>query len=133
MPPQIADNKRALWDDSETSRANVVEHGGDETACHTAAPHRPVDLGMHECHDIPVDRVVEHAEELAFAPDLVARLVPIVLDDVLRLRHDDVLHPVLSLRLAPGDFPFLAQIRGHDDDRLAEYAKAVMAAAPWPG
>ena len=40
--------------------------------------------------------------------------------------------PFARLRVAPGDFPFLAQIRGHEDDRLAEYARAVMAAAPWP-
>lgn len=40
--------------------------------------------------------------------------------------------PFARLEVAPDDFPFLAQIRGHDDDRLAEYAQAVMAAAPWP-
>jgi hypothetical protein len=40
--------------------------------------------------------------------------------------------PFARLRVAPGDFPFLAQIRGHEDDRLAEYAQAVMTAAPWP-
>jgi hypothetical protein len=40
--------------------------------------------------------------------------------------------PFARLRVTPGDFPFLAQIRGHDDDRLAEYARAVMAADPWP-
>jgi hypothetical protein len=36
------------------------------------------------------------------------------------------------LRVTPEDFPFLAQIRGHEDSRLGEYAQAVMAAAPWP-
>lgn len=40
--------------------------------------------------------------------------------------------PFARLQVAPEDFPFLADIRGHDDDRLAEYAEAVMAAAPWP-
>ena len=40
--------------------------------------------------------------------------------------------PFARLRVAPDDFPFLAEIRGHDDDRLAEYAQAVMSAAPWP-
>jgi hypothetical protein len=40
--------------------------------------------------------------------------------------------PFARLRVSPEEFPFLAQIRGHDDDRLAEYAQAVMAAAPWP-
>jgi len=41
--------------------------------------------------------------------------------------------PFARLRVSPDDFPFLAQIRGHEDKRLAEYAQAVMAAAPWPG
>ena len=40
--------------------------------------------------------------------------------------------PLARMQVSPGDFPFLAQIRGHDDERLAEYAQAVMAAAPWP-
>ena len=36
------------------------------------------------------------------------------------------------LRVEPHDFPFLDRIGGHDDHRLAEYAQAVMSAAPWP-
>jgi len=40
--------------------------------------------------------------------------------------------PFARLRIAPRSFPFLGRIRGHDDDRLADYAQAVMAAAPWP-
>ncbi|MFL5911760.1 MAG: hypothetical protein ACJ768_14445 [Gaiellaceae bacterium] len=40
--------------------------------------------------------------------------------------------PFARLRIAPRSFPFLGRIRGHDDGRLAEYARAVMAAAPWP-
>jgi len=40
--------------------------------------------------------------------------------------------PFARLQVAPVNFPFLAQIRGHEDDRLAEYAQAVMAAAAWP-
>ena len=40
--------------------------------------------------------------------------------------------PFARLRVAPGDFPFLAEIRGHEDARLGEHARAVMAAAPWP-
>ena len=40
--------------------------------------------------------------------------------------------PFARLRVAPSDFPFLPHIRGHEDDRLAEYAQAVMAAEPWP-
>jgi hypothetical protein len=41
-------------------------------------------------------------------------------------------NPFARLRVGPRDFPFLAQIGGHDDERLAEYAQAVMAPAPWP-
>ena len=40
--------------------------------------------------------------------------------------------PSARLAIAPDDFPFLEDIGGHDDDRLAEYAEAVMSAAPWP-
>ena len=40
--------------------------------------------------------------------------------------------PFARLRVAPGDFPFLDRIGGHDDHRLAEYAQAVISAAPWP-
>jgi hypothetical protein len=40
--------------------------------------------------------------------------------------------PFARLRVAPRSFPFLARIRGHDDQRLADYARAVMAADPWP-
>lgn len=40
--------------------------------------------------------------------------------------------PLARLAIAPADFPFLGAVRGHDDDRLAEYADALMAAAPWP-
>jgi hypothetical protein len=40
--------------------------------------------------------------------------------------------PFARLRIAPRSFPFLDRIRGHDDERLADYAQAVMAAVPWP-
>jgi hypothetical protein len=40
--------------------------------------------------------------------------------------------PFARLRVTPRSFPFLSRIRGHDDDRLGEYARAVMAAEPWP-
>ena len=52
---------------------------------------------------------------------------------VPQLASPVAVRPLARLRVAPGDFPFLAHIRGHDDERLAEYAEAVMAAAPWPG
>jgi hypothetical protein len=51
---------------------------------------------------------------------------------VPQLASPAAVRPFARLEVTPGDFPFLAQIRGHEDDRLAEYARAVMAAAPWP-
>jgi hypothetical protein len=40
--------------------------------------------------------------------------------------------PLARLAVTPADFPFLAQIRGHDDARLADYAAAMDTGAPWP-
>lgn len=40
--------------------------------------------------------------------------------------------PVAKLTVTPADFPFLAQIRGHEDQRLQEYATAMQTGAPWP-
>ena len=40
--------------------------------------------------------------------------------------------PLAKLSVAPEDFPFLNQIRGHDDERLQEYATALQTGAPWP-
>lgn len=40
--------------------------------------------------------------------------------------------PLAKLTVAPDDFPFLKQIRGHDDRRLQEYATALQTGAPWP-
>ncbi len=51
---------------------------------------------------------------------------------VPQLASPVAVRPFARMEIAPSDFPFLEQIRGHDDDRLAEYAEAVMAAAPWP-
>jgi hypothetical protein len=36
------------------------------------------------------------------------------------------------LEVAPEDFPFLGDIRGLDDARLAEYGQAMQTGAPWP-
>jgi hypothetical protein len=41
--------------------------------------------------------------------------------------------PLAKLTVTPEDFPFLLQIRGHDDERLQEYATALQTGAPWPG
>jgi hypothetical protein len=51
---------------------------------------------------------------------------------VPQLASPVAVRPFARVRVAPRDFPFLAQVRGHDDERLAEYAEAVMAAAQWP-
>jgi hypothetical protein len=40
--------------------------------------------------------------------------------------------PLAKLTVTPADFPFLLQIRGHDDQRLQEYADALQTGAPWP-
>jgi hypothetical protein len=40
--------------------------------------------------------------------------------------------PWARLAVAPEDFPFLNDVRGHDDTRLAEYGQAMQAGAPWP-
>lgn len=40
--------------------------------------------------------------------------------------------PLAKLTVTPEDFPFLTQIRGHDDRRLQEYATALQTGAPWP-
>jgi hypothetical protein len=40
--------------------------------------------------------------------------------------------PLARLTVSPQDFPFLAQVRGHEDERLAEYAAVLQSGAPWP-
>lgn len=40
--------------------------------------------------------------------------------------------PLAKLTVNPADFPFLTQIRGHDDQRLQDYANALQTGAPWP-
>ena len=40
--------------------------------------------------------------------------------------------PLAKITVTPEDFPFLTQIRGHDDERLQEYATALQTGAPWP-
>ena len=40
--------------------------------------------------------------------------------------------PIAKITVTPTDFPFLTHIRGHDDQRLQEYATALQTGAPWP-
>jgi hypothetical protein len=49
-----------------------------------------------------------------------------------QLASPEPVAPLARVTVAPRDFPFLEQIRGHADQRLAEYAQAVMTASPWP-
>lgn len=42
------------------------------------------------------------------------------------------LQPLARLQVSANDFPFLKQIRGHDDSRLQEYTTALQTGAPWP-
>lgn len=51
---------------------------------------------------------------------------------VAQLASFEPVQPLAKLTLAPQDFPFLMQIRGHDDQRLQEYATALQTGAPWP-
>lgn len=51
---------------------------------------------------------------------------------VAQLASFEPVTPLARLTVTPVDFPFLAQIRGHDDARLHEYAQALMTGGPWP-
>ena len=49
-----------------------------------------------------------------------------------QLASFEPVQPLAKLTVTPADFPFLMQIRGHDDQRLQEYATALQTGAPWP-
>jgi hypothetical protein len=51
---------------------------------------------------------------------------------IAQLASSAPVQPLARLTVTPEDFPFLAQIRGHDDQRLQEYATALQTGAPWP-
>lgn len=40
--------------------------------------------------------------------------------------------PVARLKVSPQDFPFLAQVHGHDDEKLAQLAREDPDGFPWP-
>ena len=50
-----------------------------------------------------------------------------------QLASFEAVQPLAKLAIDPEDFPFLTQIRGHEDERLQEYAMAMQTGAPWPG
>ena len=49
-----------------------------------------------------------------------------------QLASFEPVQPLAKLTITPEDFPFLLQIRGHDDERLQEYATALKTGSPWP-
>lgn len=49
-----------------------------------------------------------------------------------QLASPQAVTPLARLTVAPDDFPFLAQMLGHDDARLADYAAAMRSGTPWP-
>jgi len=51
---------------------------------------------------------------------------------IAQLASFEPVQPLAKLTITPEDFPFLMQIRGHDDQRLQEYATALQTGAPWP-
>jgi hypothetical protein len=51
---------------------------------------------------------------------------------IAQLASFEPVQPLAKLTVNPEDFPFLTQIRGHDDERLQEYATALQTGAPWP-
>lgn len=51
---------------------------------------------------------------------------------IAQLASFESVQPLAKLTVTPQDFPFLDQIRGHEDDRLQEYATALQTGAPWP-
>ena len=60
---------------------------------------------------------------MAFGPNQV---------HIAQLASLEPVQPLAKLTVTPEDFPFLSQIRGHDDERLQEYATALQTGAPWP-
>lgn len=51
---------------------------------------------------------------------------------IAQLASFEPVRPLAKLTVTPEDFPFLMQIRGHDDQRLQDYATALQTGAPWP-
>ena len=40
--------------------------------------------------------------------------------------------PIAKLQIGPQDYPFLAQIHGHNDEKLVQLATANSSGYPWP-
>ena len=52
---------------------------------------------------------------------------------IAQLASFEPVEPVAKLTVQPEDFPFLDQIRGHEDERLQEFSNALQTGSPWPG
>jgi hypothetical protein len=52
--------------------------------------------------------------------------------EIAQLASFSPVRPLARLTVTPDDFPFLAQMRGHNDHRLADYARALETGSPWP-
>ncbi|MBI5156712.1 MAG: hypothetical protein HZA58_01720 [Acidimicrobiia bacterium] len=52
---------------------------------------------------------------------------------IAQLASVDAVAPLARVTVTPEDFPFLADVRGLDDARLAEYSQALMTGQPLPG
>ena len=51
---------------------------------------------------------------------------------IAQLASPEPVRPLARLAITPEDFPLLQQIRGHDDERLAEFSAALQAGQPLP-
>jgi hypothetical protein len=51
---------------------------------------------------------------------------------IAQLASLEPVQPLAKLTVEPADFPFLQQIRGHDDARFAEYGAALQSGSPLP-
>jgi hypothetical protein len=51
---------------------------------------------------------------------------------IAQLASLEAVTPLAKLAVTPTDFPFLADIRGHDATRASEYAAAMQNGGPWP-
>jgi hypothetical protein len=51
---------------------------------------------------------------------------------IAQLASMEAVVPLAKLVITPEDFPFLAQMRTHEDERLGVYAEAMSKGLPWP-
>jgi hypothetical protein len=105
------------------ARRRIAFHGTGDPGIERFEPREPVDFApFGQQRALPAETFVEQpGGEYAGQPAHIPQLA-----------SPAAVTPFARLRVSPRSFPFLGRIRGHDDERLGEYAQAVMAAAPWP-